>query len=160
MKKSIAIAALALAALLLAGCGRGPQQQAMPLLPEEQLQCEPGVDDPTGLCALGDGSAYDSTPAPTPLPQAPAGEQPVVVPGDTASTARVLAGCMTSGCSGEVCQNAGAEPVMTTCGYDATAACYQAHGVCGPDATGHCSWQPTPQLQACLAQGTAAPAVQ
>jgi hypothetical protein len=57
-------------------------------------------------------------------------------------------GCVVSGCSGQVCAD---QPWATTCEWQPRYACFQA-ARCGrfaPD--GACAWEPTPELQACLA---------
>jgi eight-cysteine-cluster-containing protein len=58
--------------------------------------------------------------------------------------------CVKDGCSGTVCRDASAEPVMTTCEYQAAYACY-ATATCEPQADGACGWTPTTELTECLA---------
>lgn len=85
-----------------------------------------------------EGSAPASTT--TPAPSQPAGAAAAVA--DT--------GCEIGGCSGEVCQKAGAPKMMTTCDYKPEWQCYKtAH--CAAAADGSCGWQNTPELEKCLA---------
>ncbi|WP_437793269.1 hypothetical protein [Sorangium sp. So ce693] len=62
--------------------------------------------------------------------------------------------CKVTGCSGQVCAD---EEVATTCEYREEYACYKEHGVCERDASGECGWRATPELEACLGGGEAAP---
>jgi len=60
------------------------------------------------------------------------------------------AACVTGGCSGTVCADADAEPMMTTCEWTDAYACYR-DAVCERQADGACGWTQTEQLTACLA---------
>ncbi|WP_437524096.1 hypothetical protein WME79_35355 [Sorangium sp. So ce726] len=62
--------------------------------------------------------------------------------------------CKVTGCSGQVCAD---EEVATTCEYREEYACYKEHGVCERGASGECGWRATPELEACLGGGEAAP---
>lgn len=66
------------------------------------------------------------------------------------STPGPSAGCVTGGCSGIVCQDADAEPVMTTCEWRDEYACYR-EATCERQADGACGWTQTDELTACLA---------
>jgi heat shock protein HslJ len=59
-------------------------------------------------------------------------------------------GCMTGGCSGQLCVDAktGGD-MVTTCEYRAEYACYQG-ATCERQATGQCGWTSTPELSQCL----------
>jgi hypothetical protein len=59
------------------------------------------------------------------------------------------AACAPSGCSGQVCVEAGVEAV-TTCEWRPEYACYR-EAECARQADGSCGWTQTPELQACLA---------
>jgi len=62
-------------------------------------------------------------------------------------------GCMTGGCSGQVCGEASAQDDMvTTCEYRAEYACYQT-AICERQITGNCGWTETSELRACLNTG-------
>lgn len=58
--------------------------------------------------------------------------------------------CVTGGCSGTVCQDADAEPTMTTCEYRPEYACYR-DATCERQPDGACGWTQTEALTACLA---------
>lgn len=58
--------------------------------------------------------------------------------------------CVKDGCSGTVCRDAAAEPVMTTCEYQAAYACYTS-ATCEAQPDGACGWTPTTELTECLA---------
>ena len=60
--------------------------------------------------------------------------------------------CVKGGCSGTVCADASAEPVITTCEYKNEYACYQT-ATCAPQPDGACGWTPTPELAACISAG-------
>ncbi|WP_437996668.1 hypothetical protein WMF26_37605 [Sorangium sp. So ce185] len=66
--------------------------------------------------------------------------------------------CVVTGCSGQVCADADDE-VVTTCEWREEYACYAEHGVCERGASGECGWRETPELEACLGGGEAAPCV-
>ena len=55
--------------------------------------------------------------------------------------------CITTGCSGIVCAN---EPVISTCEWEPSYACY-AQDVCGSFGDGGgCQWQGTDAFDACM----------
>lgn len=56
--------------------------------------------------------------------------------------------CIVTGCSSHVCAP---EPVMTTCEYAPSYACYRT-ARCERQADGQCGWTMTPELQRCLSQ--------
>ncbi len=58
--------------------------------------------------------------------------------------------CVTSGCSGTVCQSKAAEPVFTTCEYLSEYECYKNIG-CGC-VNYKCQWKETPAFEQCLAE--------
>lgn len=57
--------------------------------------------------------------------------------------------CMVSGCSGEICQSADTPPMVSTCIYKPSYACYKA-GRCELQNNGTCGWTQTPQLSQCI----------
>jgi hypothetical protein len=59
-------------------------------------------------------------------------------------------GCLVSGCSSQICGEASAGPVITTCEWQPIYACYQT-ATCARQPSGECAWTPTPELEACLA---------
>lgn len=63
--------------------------------------------------------------------------------------------CQPTGCSGEVCAPAGS-PIVTPCVWRPEFACYQRLGRCELQDTVSCGWTPTPELQACLDEVSAA----
>lgn len=84
------------------------------------------------VAACGGKSKPDSSPGPMgPPPQGMGG------------------GCITTGCSGIVCTDAGKE-VVTTCEYKPEYGCYKA-AKCERQANGSCGWTETAELTACLA---------
>jgi len=58
--------------------------------------------------------------------------------------------CVVGGCSGTICQNKNAEPVITTCEYKDEYACYESID-CGCTA-GKCQWQKTAEFERCVAE--------
>jgi hypothetical protein len=58
--------------------------------------------------------------------------------------------CVTDGCSGQICRDASAEPVFTTCDWRPEYACYQQYGHCERQADGACGWSQTRDFLACL----------
>ncbi|MDD2761820.1 MAG: hypothetical protein PHH11_16205, partial [Methylomonas sp.] len=60
-----------------------------------------------------------------------------------------LGGCIVSGCSGQICGEASAEPIATTCEYKEEYACYKTT-VCERQASGQCGWTETPEFAQCL----------
>jgi hypothetical protein len=67
-----------------------------------------------------------------------------------AAAAVADSGCEIGGCSGEVCQKAGAPKMFSTCDYKPEWQCYKtAHCALGAD--GSCGWKSTPELDKCLA---------
>jgi hypothetical protein len=59
-------------------------------------------------------------------------------------------GCVTGGCSGQLCVDASQGDVVSTCEWTEAYGCYQKAGVCARLASGKCGWVPTPELNACL----------
>jgi len=59
------------------------------------------------------------------------------------------AGCKVGGCSGQICQDASAEPAITDCMYRPEYACYQ-NAKCERQASGECGWTMTASLRVCL----------
>lgn len=57
--------------------------------------------------------------------------------------------CQISGCSGEICQNADEEPIITDCLYLEKFACY-ADARCEKQADDNCGWTQTDELTSCL----------
>ena len=58
-------------------------------------------------------------------------------------------GCEVSGCSSQLCGEAG-EEMMSTCEYRAEYACYKQHSSCERQGDGKCGWSPTTELAACI----------
>jgi len=58
--------------------------------------------------------------------------------------------CVRGGCSGEVCQDANAEPVITDCVFRDEYACYPS-AACERQPDGACDWTSTQELTDCLA---------
>lgn len=83
-----------------------------------------------------------------PAPVEPSAEPPVEPP-------PVDGECITSGCSGQLCVPADADPIGTTCEWREEYACYQA-AACEKQADGACGWTPTDELAQCLANSGAA----
>lgn len=63
--------------------------------------------------------------------------------------------CVTSGCSGQLCIPADADPIATTCEWREEYACYQ-DAACEKQADGACGWTPTDELAECLDNAGAA----
>jgi hypothetical protein len=66
----------------------------------------------------------------------------------TSATATGNGPCIVTGCSSHVCAE---EPVMTTCEYAPSYACYR-NARCERQADGQCGWTQTAELQRCLSQ--------
>lgn len=58
--------------------------------------------------------------------------------------------CVVSGCSGQICAD---EPMFSTCEWREEYACY-ATATCERQADGVCGWTQTPELEACLGDGS------
>ena len=61
-------------------------------------------------------------------------------------TGRERGGCMSTGCSGQVCADA---DIITTCEYKPEYACYE-NAVCERQADGQCGWTLTAAVGRCL----------
>lgn len=57
--------------------------------------------------------------------------------------------CVPSGCSGQLCIPADADPIATTCEWRPEYACYQ-DADCEKQPDGSCGWTPTAELAECL----------
>ena len=69
---------------------------------------------------------------------------------DTAPAERYVdADCQIGGCSGEICGEAGGEPIASNCIYKPSFACYGS-ARCEKQADGLCDWTMTAELSACL----------
>jgi eight-cysteine-cluster-containing protein len=75
---------------------------------------------------------------------------PVLPPAQVTPTAKA---CVRGGCSGQLCMDAAAEPLMTTCEWRESYACYQA-ATCEVQMSGDCGWTTTDSLTQCLAEAT------
>lgn len=60
------------------------------------------------------------------------------------------AACVAGGCSHQLCVEEGGPGGITTCEFRAEYACYQS-ATCARQPDGACGWNPTPELDACLA---------
>lgn len=58
--------------------------------------------------------------------------------------------CITSGCSGQICQHRDDPPTATTCEWRAEYGCLRLTK-CEPQADGKCAWTPNEQYKNCLA---------
>jgi len=65
-------------------------------------------------------------------------------------------GCKRAGCSGELCIEASAPDIATTCIFLPEYACYQ-QATCERQADGSCGFTPTAELEACLADASTNP---
>lgn len=103
-------------------------------------------------CAAACGSA----PATSPPLTEPAGPPPSIgwTPPDTQAPAASIVRCVTSGCEGFQCVEAGTETqVPAPCEAPPQARCLaETQAKCELDAEGRCGWTATPELTACLAQ--------
>lgn len=70
------------------------------------------------------------------------------------SAAYVENGCMVTGCSGTICQDADMEPIASTCDFKPEYACYGDYGRCEKQDDGKCDWTESSELSACLASPT------
>ncbi len=59
-------------------------------------------------------------------------------------------GCRTGGCSSQLCLDASALDVATTCEWREEYACYQKFGKCEKQSTGKCGWTQTEELVECI----------
>ncbi|HRH22809.1 MAG TPA: Gmad2 immunoglobulin-like domain-containing protein [Candidatus Paceibacterota bacterium] len=58
--------------------------------------------------------------------------------------------CVVGGCSGQLCSDASAEPLMSTCEYREEYACYKKATCEVQKSTGECGWTQTEDLSLCL----------
>lgn len=84
----------------------------------------------TGTCQNNTCVKPTTTPTPTPYTQA---------------------GCVRTGCSGEICAATATGGVNSTCIYKPQFACYK-QARCEKQISGQCGWTQTTELQSCLAQ--------
>ena len=63
----------------------------------------------------------------------------------------VLDDCVVGGCANELCVEASAGPVASTCMYALHYACYPMLGECKRQPDGACGWTQTEALKACIA---------
>jgi hypothetical protein len=61
----------------------------------------------------------------------------------------VSSDCRIGGCSGEVCGDAGGEPIVSNCISNPAFSCYKT-ARCEKQADGACGWTMTSELSACL----------
>ncbi len=61
----------------------------------------------------------------------------------------VSSDCQLSGCSAQICQNAGEEPMASDCMYRPVYECYKT-ARCEQQANGECGWTMTSDLSSCL----------
>lgn len=73
------------------------------------------------------------------------GDQPM------ASEEHAQGGCIVGGCSGQLCSEATADPLMSTCEFRASYACYGKHSSCQRQPNGECGWTANAALSDCLA---------
>lgn len=59
-------------------------------------------------------------------------------------------GCVTAGCSSQLCVDAKQGDMASTCEWTEAYACYQKAGVCARLGDGMCGWVPTKELNTCL----------
>lgn len=74
---------------------------------------------------------------------------PVFAMGEPAAQGKAQGGCVVGGCSGQLCAEAAADDMMSTCEWTEAYGCYQKLGVC-ERAGGTCGWRQTPELAECL----------
>ena len=72
----------------------------------------------------------------------------------TPGECKVEQGCQISGCGGEICQDAGVEPMASICLARPTDRCYQELGVCERQDDG-CGWTMSDELKKCLDEAEA-----
>jgi eight-cysteine-cluster-containing protein len=65
--------------------------------------------------------------------------------------------CVTGGCSGTICQSRDSEPMITTCEWSPSYACYKEIN-CGC-INGKCSWDRTEEFELCYAEAGKEPVV-
>lgn len=71
------------------------------------------------------------------------------ISGGSSSSVSSAVGCKVAGCSGELCVDAYAEDVVSTCIWKDSYACYKT-ARCERQLDGQCDWTETPELNACL----------
>lgn len=70
--------------------------------------------------------------------------------GDKPQDTAPKGGCVVGGCSGQLCSDAAAEPMMSTCEFRESYRCYAAHSSCQRQPDGQCGWTPNAALEQCL----------
>lgn len=70
--------------------------------------------------------------------------------GDKPHEDRERGGCIVGGCSGQLCVEASAGAVASTCEFRESYLCYGKHSACERQPDGACGWSPSASLTACL----------
>lgn len=143
---TIALASFLLGAIAVSMVLSQPFQTQRPnAQPQNFTQCAaagyPIMESYPRRCRIPNGATFVepvsnpiSAPSPTPtstLPQQPA------------------TGCIIGGCSRELCTDASAGAMMSSCIFRAEFACYKT-ATCERQSNGVCGWTPTPSLKSCL----------
>ena len=58
-------------------------------------------------------------------------------------------GCVTAGCSEQLCVEEGSDGIVTTCEFRDEYVCYKG-ATCEKQSNGRCGWTATPELKSCL----------
>ena len=127
---------------LLAVVLMGHDTAEAPMLAEENVSTSTQQDG-MGVEASSSIDAIEEIVAPEPTDITPV---PVLPP---AEVPPVSAGCMVSGCSSQLCVEAGND-MATTCEWREQYACYQT-ATCERQASGQCGWTDTAELRQCIA---------
>jgi len=75
----------------------------------------------------------------------------------SACTASAEKQCVTGGCSGELCVEAGGAPAASPCTWTERYRCYETVGTCERQVDGTCGWTPTDALSQCLSKANSRP---
>lgn len=64
--------------------------------------------------------------------------------------------CKIGGCSSQLCVDANAGEILSTCEWTEAYACYPKHGICEVQENGECGWTKNPAFDACIANSNKA----
>jgi hypothetical protein len=107
-------------------------------------------DSPSVPVCGTDGKDYDAACGASCVPVA------VACQGKCPCQAQSSGACVVGGCSSQLCTEASAGGVISTCEWREAYACYRTAS-CARQSTGKCGWTPTPELNACLQNAGAQP---
>jgi hypothetical protein len=120
--------------------GKPTGEYRCPSQPAVDCNCTKGAFVP--VCGT-DGKDYDAACGMSCVPVA------VACQGKCPCQAQSAGACVVGGCSNQLCTEASAGTVVSTCEWREEYACYRS-ATCARQSTGKCGWTQTPELTACL----------